>query len=258
MNLSYYNELWERKYDESEADLKNPLRRLTQQKSYFDLLYVSDGLYSTMEQVLDSPRPLASSQLRPGDIVYTDINGDGVIDLNDQIRQGAPRFPHLTYGINLQASYKGFSLDMLFQGTGARNTLLESFNRKCNTDQIGLIGSDRFYYPGNAGEILYPRLTNNLQENGGHNNFNSTYWLLDASYLRLKNIKFSYNLKYKLLKKVNYVSNFEIYVSGSNLLTFSPIKKYYIDPEDGRDDDSMGQLGYPVQKVVQFGVNLSF
>lgn len=258
MNLSYFNELWERKYDESESDLKNPLRRLTQQKSYFDLLYVSDGLYQNMEQILNSPRPIASSQLRPGDILYKDINGDGVIDSNDQIRQGSPRFPHLTYGINMQASYKGFSLDLLLQGTGARNTLLESFNRKYNSDQIGLIGSDRFYYPGNTGEILYPRLTNNQLENGGHNNLNSTYWLLDASYLRLKNIKLSYNLKTSLLKNIQGVSGFEVYVSGSNLLTFSPMKNYYIDPEDGRDDDSMGQLGYPVQKVVQFGVNLSF
>ena len=258
LNLSYYNELWERKYDEQESDLKNPLRRLTHQKSYFDLLYVSNGLYQNMEQILDSPRPQASTLLRPGDIAYQDINGDGVIDTNDRIRQGAPRFPHLTYGITLGASYKGFTLDVLLQGTGARNMLLESFNRKFNTNQIGLAGSEKFYYPGNTGEILYPRLTNNAQENGGNNDMASTYWLLDASYLRLKNVKFSYDLKYSLLKNLSFISQFELYVSGNNLLTFSPVKKYHIDPEDGRDDESMGQVGYPVQKIIQFGVNLTF
>ena len=211
-----------------------------------------------MEQIWDSPRPQASTLLRPGDIAYQDINGDGVIDTNDRIRQGAPRFPHLTYGITLGASYKGFTLDVLLQGTGARNMLLESFNRKFNTNQIGLAGSEKFYYPGNTGEILYPRLTNNAQENGGNNDMASTYWLLDASYLRLKNVKFSYDLKYSLLKNLSFISQFELYVSGNNLLTFSPVKKYHIDPEDGRDDESMGQVGYPVQKIIQFGVNLTF
>lgn len=257
-NLSYYNELWERKYDEQESDLMNPLRRLTHQKSYYDLLYVSDGLYQDMSQVLNSPRPQASTQLRPGDIAYRDINGDGVIDSNDQIRQGSPRFPHLTYGINLGASYKGFSFDVLLQGTGARSMLLESFNRKFNVNQIGLAASEKFYYPGNTGEILYPRLTNNAQENGSNNDMSSTFWLLDASYLRLKNVKLSYDLKYSVLKRLNFISQFEVYASGSNLLTFSPIKKYHLDPEDGRDDESMGQVGYPVQKIIQFGINLTF
>ena len=211
-----------------------------------------------MEQVLNNPRPIASSQLRPGDILLQDINGDGKIDTNDQIRQGSPRFPHLTYGISLGASWKGISLEMLWQGTGARSTLLESFNRKNNVNQIGLVGSEKFYYPGNTGEVLYPRLTNNAQENGGHNDLASTFWLLDARYVRLKNIKLSYDLKYSLLKRWNFVSRFEIYASGNNLLTFSPIKKYHIDPEDGRDDDSMGQVGYPVQKIIQFGINLTF
>ena len=196
--------------------------------------------------------------MTPLDVAYQDINGDGVIDTNDRIRQGAPRFPHLTYGITLGASYKGFTLDVLLQGTGARNMLLESFNRKFNTNQIGLAGSEKFYYPGNTGEILYPRLTNNAQENGGNNDMASTYWLLDASYLRLKNVKFSYDLKYSLLKNLSFISQFELYVSGNNLLTFSPVKKYHIDPEDGRDDESMGQVGYPVQKIIQFGVNLTF
>ena len=61
----------------------------------------------------------------------------------------------------------------------------------------------------------------------------STYWLLDASYLRLKNVKFSYDLKYSLLKNLSFISQFELYVSGYNLLTFSPVKKYHIVPEDG-------------------------
>lgn len=258
LNFSQYNELWEKKYDEIEANLKNPLRRLTHQKSYYDLIYVNNGLYQDMDQILHNARPVASSQLRPGDISYQDVNGDGIIDSNDQIRQGASRFPHTTYGIPLGVSYKGFALDLLFQGTGARSMMLESFNRVYNSDQIGLVGSNQFWYPGNEGEILYPRYTDNAQENGGNNNLNSTYWLLDASYFRLKNAKLSYDLKYKLLSKLSTVSQFEIYVSGSNLLTFSPTRKYHLDPETGRDDDAMGTIGYPVQKIIQFGINLTF
>ena len=91
--------------------------------------------------------------------------------------------------------------------------LLESFNRKFNSNQIGLVGSNQFWYPGNNGEILYPRYTDNAQENGGNNNLNSTYWLLDASYFRLKNLKIGYDLKYSLLKKLDFLSQFEIYVS---------------------------------------------
>ena len=258
LNLSYYNELWVKKYDEPESSLKNPLRRLTHQKSYYDLLYVSKGLYGSMDDILNNPRPLASTQLRPGDIAYEDVNGDGVIDTNDQIRQGSPRFPHMTYGFVLGASWKGISLEMLWQGTGSRSMLLESFNRKFNTNQVGLVGSEKFYYPGNTGEILYPRLTNNTGDNGGNNNLSSTFWLLDASYLRLKNVKLSYDLKYYVLRKANFIRQCEVYVSGNNLLTISPVNKYHLDPEDGRDDAAMGQVGYPVQKIIQFGVNLTF
>lgn len=257
-NFSYYNELWEKKYDEIEANLNNPLRRLTHQKSYYDVMYVSEGLYTSMDEINNSPRPLASNQLRPGDIKYRDINHDGVIDSNDMIRQGKPRFPHSTYGINLSASYKGFSIDALIQGTGPRNMMLESFNRIYNSDQIGLVGSDKFYYPDNTGEILYPRLTNDANTNGGNNGLNSTFWLLDASYIRLKNIKLSYDLKYKLLRSLPYISQFNIYVSGNNLFTSSKTKKYHIDPEDGRDDSSTGTVGYPVQKIIQIGMNLTF
>lgn len=258
LNFSNYDELWEKKYDEIESDLKNPLRRLTHQKSYYDLTYVSNGIYQNMDEVLHGARPTASSLLRPGDISYQDINGDGVIDSNDQIRQGSPRSPHTTYGIPLSASYKGIGLDLLFQGTGERSMMLESFNRVFNSDQIGLVGTNQFWYPGNTGEVLYPRYTDNANENGGNNNLNSTYWLLDANYFRLKNIKLSYDLKYKLLAKLSAISQFEVYVSGSNLLTFSPTRKYHLDPETGRNDDAMGTVGYPVQKIIQFGINLTF
>lgn len=263
LNFSRFNELWEKKYDEIEADLKNPLRRLTHQKSYYALIYVNNGIYQNIDQVLHNSRPIASSQLRAGDISYKDINGDGVIDSNDQIRQGSPRFPNTTFGIPIGASYKGFTLDLLFQGTGSRSIMLESFNRIFNSDQIGLVGSEQFWYPGNTGEILYPRYTDNAQENGGNNNLNSTYWLLDANYFRLKNAKFSYDLKYSLLSRLTAISSFEIYVSGNNLLTFSPTRKYHLDPEAGQpprnsDDDAMGTVGYPVQKVIQFGINLTF
>lgn len=258
LNFSNYDELWEKKYDEIEADLMNPLRRVTHQKSYYGLIYVNNGIYQNMDQILHSARPIASSLLRPGDISYQDINGDGVIDSNDQIRQGSPRSPHTTYGIPLSATYKGIGLDLLFQGTGARSMMLESFNRVFNVDQVGLVGTDQFWYPGNTGEVLYPRYTNNSNENGGNNNMNSTFWLLDANYFRLKNIKLSYDLKYKLLAKLSAISQFEVYVSGSNLLTFSPTRKYHIDPETGRSDDAMGTVGYPVQKIIQFGINLTF
>ncbi len=256
-NGSWYEELWERMYDEQEAVLKNPLTRLTHQKSYYDRMFIADGYYQNMQEIIDNPRREAATTLRPGDIRYEDINGDGIIDGNDMVRQGRPKFPHLMYGLDLGASWKGISLDVLLQGTGRRNILLESFVRRYATNQIGMVGSEDFWQPGNP-DAIYPRYTETVDINGGNNQVNSTHWLTSGMYMRLRNVRVSYDLKRTVLRQVSFVRTLQVYASGLNLLTFSNLNKYQIDPEDGRDGDSQSSMGYPVARTYNFGITCSF
>jgi len=256
-NAVHYEELWERRYDEPEASLKNPLTRLTHEKSFYDRMYVADGYYQTMEEVLDHPRMQAATTLRPGDLRYEDINGDGVIDGNDMIRQGRPKFPHLMYGLDLGATWKGLSLDVLLQGTGKRHILLESFVRRYATNQIGMVGSEDFWRFDNP-DALYPRYTETVDINGGNNQVNSTHWLKEGSYLRVRNIRLSYDLKQTVLSKWNFLRSLQVYASALNLFTFSHVGRYQIDPEDGRDGDAASSMGYPIQRAYNVGITCSF
>ena len=254
-NFSMYDQLWEKKYDEPLSSLQNPLTRLTHEKTFYGNVLKANGLYYNIETVLDAPRRISATQLRPGDVQYSDINGDGVIDDNDMARQGNAKFPRMMYGFNMGAKWNGVSLDLLFQGVGKRDVMLEWYARRFYSGHIGMTGSDRFWSPYNDDEPLYPRYTQDANVNGGNNsNSESTYWLVNGSYLRLKEVKINYDLS-KVIK-AGFVKKLDLYVSGLNLFTISDLKKYNIDPESGRGDNTT--LGYPVQKLYNFGIIATF
>ena len=251
-NISYYDQLWEKKFDEDTTSLKNPYKRQTNQKDYYTIGYIDEGYYQSMDEVLSAPRRLGSTETMTGDLKYQDINGDGRLDGDDQVRIGKSNFAHIIYGLTLDANYKGFSLSALFQGTSNRQVYLgymwqNEINHKIYTIQ------DDSWTPENR-NALFPRISSFNGVNGSNNIVTSTFWLQDAWYLRMKSLSLSYDLKTTLLRKFNGVDSFAILLSATNLFTISPLNKYYMDPEASSNEN----YGYPVGRTINVGLRVTF
>ncbi len=197
----------------------------------------------------------------PGDFIYKDVNGDGIINGMDErpIGYAEGALPYFSYGINTSVSYKGFSLAIDFAGSGMqsffRNVELRNpFQNNGNSPEYML--TDRWHredpYDPNSKWIggTYPA----TRKDYGHVNYRKNdFWVTNVRYMRLKNMELSYTLPSKLTKRFG-VSNLRMYINGTNLFSFDNVKEYEIDPEIS----SSGGLVYPQQKLVNFGFNVSF
>ncbi len=195
-----------------------------------------------------------------GDIMYEDINKDGKIDDGDRQWLTNGTTPQVVYGIAGGVNFKGFELNFLFQGaTSVHQQITQSAGFAFyNGGRITAEWLDR-WTPDNP-DAKYPRLstnasasTNNYQIPGGPPNGigGNSFWIRDASYLRLKNIELAYTFKAAILNKIG-ASALRVFATGQNLVTFS--KLYNVDPEIR---EATGWY-YPVQAVYNFGVNLQF
>lgn len=224
--------------------------------------YISDGFYNTWEEVNLVNRPALQSQnsyVQPGDTRYKDINGDGVIDQNDQVPIGYPTFPEVTYGISFGGSYKGFDLSVLFQGATNYSRWYVASNSHIRPYDNGLATlafipeyswTQEKYEKGE--NIKLPRLTADMSQRNNYES--STFMLADASYLRLKNIEIGYTLHAEFLKRLQ-ISSCRIYLNGNNLLTWDGLFPG-IDPEQAfySGDESY----YPMTRTFNAGVNIQF
>jgi len=251
-NMTYYNQLWAKKADESIGTLMNPYQRQTHQTSYWGLMLLDNGFYQTPEQILSAQRPLASSATKMGDIVYQDINGDGKIDGEDKVRYGMPSSPHLTYGIDFALGYKGFSLSGLIYGTGKRHMQIGVHYRQDQSlyvfDKVQLD-----YWREDNRNATFPRKSMESRVNGQNNDrTDAAFWLKDASFIRLKNLSLGYDFKYSFLKNTKWLSTCRVNLTGTNLFTISDVKDFF-DPETAST-----QGGYPVQRVYSIGLTVGF
>ena len=212
--------------------------------------YVAEGYYQTQEELDNAPQQFGRP-LRLGDVKYKDISGpdgepDGKITADyDREIIGTP-FPDLQYSFNLGARYQGFDIYAFFQG-------IEGISRYhwINTEANGQGSFTKTaldYWTEDNRDAPTPRwgnLTNNTAW--------SSFWLKDASYLRLKNLEVGYTLPSDLTNKVS-INKARIYFSGINLLTWTELDDY--DPEkltgDNRNRD------YPKAKVYSVGINVTF
>lgn len=250
-NMTYYNNLYVVKQEEALSTLMNPYKRSTHQTDYYDVILIDNGLYQSPEQVLGVPRRLSSSETKLGDIVYQDLNGDGKIDAEDQVRYGMPTAPHFTYGVDFAFSYKGFSLSGLFYGTGKRNMEFGVNNKKDESIHVKNEYQLDYWREDNR-DATFPRKSLSSSVNGGNNQEKSSFWVKNASFLRLKNLSLAYDFKYKLLKNANWLSMCKVNVTGANLFTISGVSDYF-DPETTSTNG-----GYPVQRVYSVGVTVGF
>lgn len=197
--------------------------------------------------------------LSPGDVVYKDLNNDGKIDdQHDMKAMGNPKTPELQFGIPLGLSYKGWDLSVLFQGA-ALTSLQLSGPAVWDFPVMGAQGNNMgkvkamhldSWTPDNP-DASYPAL--HLGNHPNNKNASSSLFLYDASYLRLKNIEIGYSLPQKLIQKA-HLQQVRFYVQGMNLLTFDKLGDVNMDPETGNGNGSW----YPIQRIYNFGVNVTF
>jgi TonB-linked SusC/RagA family outer membrane protein len=225
---------------------------------HFGLIF--EGFYNTPEELNDPDRPVSlweGGGLKLGDMKYRNLNEDSTIDEKDMRPVGYNDFPEINYSFSCGASWKGFDFTVLFQGAGNVSVYFSKHaGGYAFADDWGAAYAwqlERWeqgrYDRGET--ISYPRIT--LSPGlGDHNYQKSTFWVQDASYLRLKNAEIGYRFEPSFLKRIN-VQSLRFYLSGNNLLTWTGIK-YTMDP-DARE--TYGRV-MPPMRVFNFGLNLQF
>ncbi len=212
-----------------------------------ELYYQAIGIFQSQEEIDATPHWAGA---RPGDIIFKDVNEDGVIDGNDRVRCEKSRIPRFTYGINLNLGYKDFDLSLLFQG--AKGGIFYEATEAGDFANFLKSFYDNRWTESNP-STSYPRTYNRSNEYWV--NQRNTFWLHKSDYIRLKTLELGYTLPMALTKKVG-INRTRIYVSGYNLLTIAPDMKDY-DPESPANGTSAGYY-YPLNKVINFGINVNF
>lgn len=217
------------------------------------LVYDYDGVFKDQAEINANTLNYGAltSTLRPGDMKFKDINGDGKINADDKIRLDKNGTPTFTGGFNLNLQYKGFDLSVLVQGaTGGMQIV--------GITESGDIGNFLEWSYLNRWSIDNPSSVNPRLSNRGatyytdsNNALNNTYWLRSNNYIRLKNVELGYTLPNTLVEKVG-LNSVRVYANGLNLATLDKIKIW--DPES---TNSSGQY-YPQARVINFGIKAAF
>lgn len=213
---------------------------------------IAEGLFKDYDDIRRSPKQ-TFGEVAPGDIKYKDVNGDGQIDNNDIVPIGATTRPNLIYGFGLSTFWKNLDINVHFQGAGKSSFFIEGYTvypfregswGNILTDVVGKYWSLGVNENPNA---EYPRLS----YGGNENNYrNSTYWLRNGAYMRLKTLEIGYSLPQAFVNKL-HLNKVRLYFLGTNLLTFSSFKLW--DPELG---SSNGQE-YPLSRSYTLGLTVN-
>jgi TonB-linked SusC/RagA family outer membrane protein len=247
---------------EAEVPPVNAFSRVTGHPVGSVMGLVAEGLYQTTDFNADGslksgePTPLFGP-VQPGDIKYKDMDGNGQIDQNDETKIANPDFPTLYYSANVRVSYKGFDAGMLLQGVrGDQINLLTAAPAQAeafvgNGNVYSIAGNAWAYYPTQGidtrSTATYPRLTAQANPN---NYQNSTFWIKNGDFLRIRNIEVGYSLPASFLRRIK-VDQFRLFLSAANPVTWSSfLRQYHLDPETAS--------GYPGLKSFNGGVSLTF
>ncbi|WP_367866595.1 SusC/RagA family TonB-linked outer membrane protein [Pedobacter sp. WC2423] len=222
------------------------------------------GRFQSEEEIRNYPVNNDGSNNRtqlPGDFIYKDVNGDGVINDTDKRPIGYPTgwAPMMTFGGRIGLNWKGIDLNIDFaggamQGWNQNYELRNAFHADGNSPAYLL--EDRWHradpYDRNSAWIpgYYPAIR---QGNSGPNSLDSDFWLTNVRYLRVRNLELAYSLPKRFTNKVK-AEKIRVYINGSNLISFDNVKKFQIDPEI----EAAAAVVYPQQKVFMVGFNVTF
>lgn len=210
------------------------------------LFYNAIGIFKDQAEIDAYPHFINA---QPGDIRYEDVNNDKVIDSKDQIRVNQTNVPEITYGFSANFSYKSFDFSFLFQGQANAKQYFGDYFPVMSYSLGNFLNwrADGRWTPEHT-DATMPRASYELFNN---NTINSTQWLLNAAFLKLRNVELGYTLPQSLVSKVR-IKNLRAFVSGSNLLIlFDHMKDLGFDPE------TSDYWYYPPQRVMNFGVNVT-
>lgn len=202
--------------------------------------------------ILNPELPQPSSQVYPGDAMYEDISGDGIVNGDDKMVTGYSTIPEYVFGLNAGFNFKGFNFSMQWTGATNVNKLMDLEYRIPYTNAGGRGLLEYFYEDGWTVENQDGTLPRAAETSEVWNSEPSTLWLRDASYLRLKTVTFGYTFPGKGWLKAVGVKSLNISFSGYNLLTFTGLD--FIDPESLTDRNG----AYPLVKIYSLGLNLTF
>lgn len=248
-NFSYnFNRLekWNEYLDRGNVFIDMPYRYI--------YTYRDQGIVQSWNEIMNAP--YQSPYIAPGDVLLEDVNGDGEINGDDRVAfpDKMQRRPSVNSSLSLNLRWRGFDFTSFFTASAGRydfwqdnlNTTRPRDNR-FNFSTFHWTDTWNYY---NRGATM-PRLTISAGDDGGRNTSNSTFWLQNRSFIRVKNLQLGYSLPKNLINRL-YVSRFRIYVTADNILTFTKWKG--IDPEKDSSDDDF----YPLLKSYAIGVNIEF
>jgi hypothetical protein len=230
--------------------------------------YKADGVFTTQEEI-DSWAIIdgrGNATVNVGDIKYLDYNGDGVINSYDNVIIGRGTSPDIIFGIFGNVSWKGIDFSMLWQGAGLYDIHYgksADFNNPFQGGNAPFLEMYKYSYtPENKWGVpanldshpLFPRYY--WPSYNTHNkNANTSFWLKDGTYLRLKTVELGYNLPKSAIKRFGF-DNLKLYVSGYNVLTFSALD--FFDPELEKDNSNDQPLVHPPMATYNIGLLLDF
>jgi len=212
------------------------------------VLYKATGIYQTQAQVDNSPHIAGA---KPGDLIYADTNGDHKITWDDAYRSDETSTPQIVFGTTLNGSWKGLDLNVFFQGQArAKQIIQPSMNMVTDFYNGRWIDNNTAEQNANA---RWPRAFIKQTYGDAFNGVASSWWLRDASFLRLKSVEIGYSLPKSLLKSLG-VEKIRIYANGNNIFSIDKIK--ICDPEV--PDGVAGTNFYPQQRMFTGGINVTF
>jgi TonB-linked SusC/RagA family outer membrane protein len=253
-------------YEEVDNSLTPWLSRIGQPVSQ-QWGYVAERLFVDDREVENSPiQNIGTDAYGGGDIKYRDINGDDKITSLDRVPIGFPTEPQIIYGFGISSGYKDFDLSFFFQGLAQESFWINTAISSTNPSTVPFLDTD-----GNSGirsqnallqayadshwnennkniYALFPRFSDKMVSNNYAER--STWFMRDGSFMRLKSAELGYSVPQRITRNVK-MANLRIYANGTNLLTFSKFKLW--DPEMAGNG-----LGYPIQRVVNIGLQISF
>ncbi|MBX3256779.1 MAG: TonB-dependent receptor [Chitinophagaceae bacterium] len=210
---------------------------------YFNSQEELDGYLTKTTYSFGSPRV--------GDLKYVDLNGDGVIDDKDEAPIGYTSIPGINYGFTVGFQYKGFELSVFVQGVGRYSSnygaqgVYENIIRGTYFGYHKTAWTAERYAAGE--EITYPALSTRTTTNHRANDF----FIMNRSYVRLRNLELAYNLPGSILSTLG-LQGVRFYVSGQNVALWEKLRMDHLDPENN------DPIGYPVTKQANFGVSITF
>lgn len=217
-------------------------------------LYTAEDFDASGKLLRRYPVPQFGVDVKPGDIMYSDVNGDGKIDINDRTAIGFAENPEIVYGFGVNVTWKQLDFGLRFQGTGNTTRMInnDNFLPFAKSVQKGNLYEDVIFdrwSPEKPDQnVFFPRMRDYKD---GHNYVNSTWWQKDMSFLRLKDVVVGYSINPKIINKAG-IQNLRFYFLANNLLTFSSFKLW--DVELGTNDG----MKYPMMRNFMFGLEITF